>query len=369
MNSARSRPARSLAPRIAVSLVSLALSLWLAEKVVRARYADSMVLFPRYHTDARYGDFTLRRIRPGSTFHHTSPDGRWEFRTNAQGFRNDRNFGYEKPPGTVRILCIGDSNTQGYEVGQEETYCSVIQAELAGRGYSAEVLNAGVSGFSTAEALAFLDQEGIRYQPDAVVLGFFANDPEDNIKAGLYGLEGNGSLRLLNRTYLPGVAIQNAIYAVPGVKWLSENSYLYSWGFNSVWDYYKRLRFKEQAEEITEYALPTQQSFSDYQLDLTAALIRRIYDLCRERGIRFYLLDIPAYRENAPPTSSLTPELLARLHGLEDRTVLPLPLLARHYGSVDLHRPHGHHHITEFSHAKLGEDVARRILNELDPAP
>ena len=56
----------------------------------------------------------------------------------------------------------------------------------------AEAINAGVSGFGTAEALAFLENEG-HYRPDVVVLGFYANDFEDNLKAGLFALDPTAS--------------------------------------------------------------------------------------------------------------------------------------------------------------------------------
>ena len=91
---------------------------------------EKIVLFPRYHSDANYGEFTLRRLRPNTTFWHTSIDGNWKFVTNAQGFRDERDFSYAKPPGRLRVLTLGDSHTEGFEVRQTQTYSAVMERFL-----------------------------------------------------------------------------------------------------------------------------------------------------------------------------------------------------------------------------------------------
>ena len=55
-----------------------------AEIAVRWVRGDRMVLFPRYHSKAQYGDYALRRLRPSTVFWHTSRDGHWRFATNAK---------------------------------------------------------------------------------------------------------------------------------------------------------------------------------------------------------------------------------------------------------------------------------------------
>src|SRR5690606_23412702 len=140
------------------------------------------------------------------------------------------------------------------EVRQQATYSAVLERALTARGIKAEVLNAGVSGFSTAEALVYLENEGWRYSPDVVVLGFFANDFEDNVKADLFRLAADGSLVVNRLEHIPGVRIQNLIYAVPFVRWLGENSYLYSLAFNTTWSVFKT-RLTEQARERSDSAV------------------------------------------------------------------------------------------------------------------
>src|SRR5688572_29362685 len=102
-------------------LASIAASCLLGEFVLRAFMKDRIVLFPRYQTSATYGEFTLRRFRPNSTFKHTSVDGTWHFRTNSAGLRADMDRSYEHAPHITRIVALGDSHTAGHEVGQKET--------------------------------------------------------------------------------------------------------------------------------------------------------------------------------------------------------------------------------------------------------
>jgi hypothetical protein len=325
-------------------------------------FKDSTVMFPRYHTDYRYGGYNLRGIRPNARFRHTSVDGSWEFVTNSRGFRDEREFAYAKPPATFRVLSLGDSHTQGYEVRQDATYSAVLERYLNARGMRAQVMNAGVSGFSTAEALAFLENEGYRYEPDVVVLAFYANDFEDNVKAGLFALEGD---KLVSRKHqhLPGVGIQNLIYRVPGVQWLSENSYFYSLLFNNVWMYFKSA-LREEAAGQFEYALATKTDHSAYEASLAMALIARMQRFCRARGIRLLLVDIP--RPDAPyrMLESVPPAALEALGDAQPEFVGSRALLGEVDGAAQLHLPNGHHHISEFTHTLIGVELGRRIAGK-----
>jgi hypothetical protein len=348
---------RLLAPA-ALMLGSTLFALALGEVVVRALLKDQTVMFPRYHTEYRYGRYALRGIRPNAEFRHTSVDGSWTFVTNSRGLRDRREFSYDKPEGTVRVLALGDSHTQGYEARQEATYAAVLERYLIKRGLQAEVLNAGVSGFSTAEALAFLENEGYRYQPDVVVLGFYANDYEDNLKAGLFALE---SGRLVERRFehLPGVRIQNAIYAIPGAQWLSENSYLYSVAFNGVWAFAKSALAARAAAEF-EYARATKARHSEAEVALAVALIERMREFCEKNAMRLIVVDIPRPAAAGASAPSLAPELVPHVE-----LVASGELLRELDGAAELHLRHGHNHISELTHALIGVELGRRIAGRL----
>jgi len=352
---------KKLLTNVGIILITTLVMLAIGELIVRKLYGDEIVLFPRYHTDAQYGQFTLRKIRPNSDFWHKSVDGSWRFVTNSQGFRNNVDYGYEKPPDTIRILSLGDSHTQGYEARQEYTFSSVIDRYLSRENYNVEVINAGVSGFSTAEELLFLENEGVKYEPDFVLLGFYRNDLEDNIKAGLFRLEDNNNLVLAKTTHIPGVKIQNLIYPLPGVKWLSENSYFYSYLFNTTWLYFKKRLARTKSEEATEYAIAEQQVYSDYQINLASSLLERMYKLCSENDMKLVIIDIPSQSKHGEIISSFPSSLLSSARRYSDAYVDSAALLSDYSGIGELHVPHGHRHISEFTHMIIGVAAAKKI--------
>ena len=354
---------KNLFINISILILAFVIIFIIAEFVIRLLYKDETVLFPRYHTDAQYGQFTLRKIRPNSEFWHTSPDGSWKFNINKQGFRNYKDFGYNKPEGTVRIISLGDSNTLGFEVRQDYTFSAIIEKYLDNQGYNAEVMNTGVSGFSTAEELIFLENEGIKYKPDFVILGFFANDFEDNIKANIFKLEANGNLVIQKNKHIPGVKIQNVIYELPFVKWLSENSYFYSLLFNNVWNYFKARLAKKATEKVIEYAIPTQDEFTDYQTALTSALIKRMYNFCHKNNIKLIILDIPKPVEENRFRTSFSASLFQTIIKYSDAYVVSDSLLDDYSGVAELFLPHGQGHISEFTHTLLGVAVAKKIIS------
>jgi hypothetical protein len=372
---------RRILVNLFVVALACALALAVGEFVVRTIYKQQTVLFPRYHTDFRYGPYTLRGIRPNSEFWHTSVDGSWRFVTNERGFRDVRRFDYAKPADTLRVLSLGDSQTQGYEVKQEATFSAVLERYLRGRGVKAEVLNAGVSGFSTAEELAFLENEGYKYRPDVVVLGFFVNDFEDNLKAGLFTLD-RGQLIERKHEHIPGVGIQNVIYSIPGVRWLGEHSYFYSLLFNSVWEYFKASLTAHAArgaaagggaapggkETAFEYAVATRATQSDYEIALGVALIARMQRYCTEHGIRLIVVDIPQQSKPYRFAESLPPAALKALSEMHTEYLGSRVLLEDFDGAAEMHVLHGHNHISEFTHALIGVELGRRIMQRLQTA-
>jgi hypothetical protein len=97
--------------------------------------------------------------------------------TNARGLRGRRDYAYDKPPGVFRIVVLGDSFTFGEEVGDEDAYPHRLEALLPG----VEVLNLGVHGYGHDQMFLYLKEEGIRYHPDLVLLGFLSDDMVRNV--------------------------------------------------------------------------------------------------------------------------------------------------------------------------------------------
>jgi len=73
------------------------------------------------------------------------------------------------------ILDFGDSLTAGYGLMPEQAFPARLEVWLRQHGIAARVLNAGVSGDTTADGLARLDW-ALADKPDLVILALGAND-------------------------------------------------------------------------------------------------------------------------------------------------------------------------------------------------
>jgi hypothetical protein len=103
--------------------------------------------------------------------------GSFHFHTNALGLRRDRETTREKVAGTLRVLVLGDSHTDGY-VDNAESFSSLLESQLAGRVGSppVEVLNAGVVGYSPAQEILWYERHGAALAPDVVILVLYAGN-------------------------------------------------------------------------------------------------------------------------------------------------------------------------------------------------
>jgi hypothetical protein len=88
--------------------------------------------------------------------------------SNSKGLRGKTEYEYRRTPGKQRIVVLGDSFTFGAEVSDDETYPHYLQSAFP----NAEVLNLGVQGYGHDQMLLYLKEEGIKYHPDVVILGF-----------------------------------------------------------------------------------------------------------------------------------------------------------------------------------------------------
>jgi acyl-CoA thioesterase-1 len=73
------------------------------------------------------------------------------------------------------IVALGDSLTAGFGVAPEEAWPAVVDARLRREGYPYRVVNAGVSGDTTAGGLRRVDWV-LRNRPEVAVVALGAND-------------------------------------------------------------------------------------------------------------------------------------------------------------------------------------------------
>ncbi len=94
-----------------------------------------------------------------------------------QGFRGPP-VPVPKPPGTLRIVGIGDSVMFGWGVGDDEHYLARLGELLTAALPEVRVdwVNAAVPGYNTVNEVETLKQKLLDYDPDVVILDYVSND-------------------------------------------------------------------------------------------------------------------------------------------------------------------------------------------------
>jgi GDSL-like Lipase/Acylhydrolase family len=153
--------------------------------------------------------------QPGAGYTLMKPGSHYEWQgisvdINSHGLRGPETP-YAKPPGTFRILNLGDSVAMGWGTREEDTYGQQLEQLLNGQGGDNrryEVINAGVPGWNVENELAYLQAEGLKYEPDLILL----------------------DLTLVNDIY--GASAMAADRQPALIKWLRANTYF--WPFLTV---------------------------------------------------------------------------------------------------------------------------------------
>ena len=106
------------------------------------------------------------------------------FSYDESGFRTGSGLPYDRS-----VLFLGDSFTEGFGVGDDETFARATERALRRDGIMARSLNAGYRGFGAAQELKVLRRILAAVPVDAVVVQSFPmNDFSDNLAFGGFGV-------------------------------------------------------------------------------------------------------------------------------------------------------------------------------------
>lgn len=283
------------------------------------RLFDPQPLVPRYVTGSVDG---IRANMRNVAFRQWTPEVDVTVRYNDQGMRDDRPAPpFAKAPGECRVALLGDSYFVGFESDYSHSFARQLERALAARGRPVRVLNFAVSGFGTAEDLIVLKRRAARWKPDLVIMSWHASDPADNIRSDLFRLGPGGQLEATGNSFLPGIEVSDDLMAVPGYRWLIENSHLYSAVRERAGMMAKaflaQLRGQQAAAQIDAEAF---QSWEGYETmpsllpprgpgqgnaELDYALIRAVQAEAKAEGAQFLLFDIPTRRNRMEYVSAI----------------------------------------------------------------
>lgn len=162
--------------KLALFIISLVAVLFLPE-ILASIYA--YFFYPRLViSDTELG----WKYRPNSkkVVRYFNQDAVYNLSINSDGFRDDE---FSKDRDCYRIMVLGDSMTFGLGVNQDEVFCYLLEKEIkrAHPDSKIDVMNFGISGFSTGQELLCLKKYSDIYPPNIVILMLFdQNDFEDN---------------------------------------------------------------------------------------------------------------------------------------------------------------------------------------------
>lgn len=165
---------RSLLINLSLIVASTLFTLFLSEIALRLLGFKPMYVSPERDRFWKYDSLLGWSHEPGQEGIFETPQFRTVVRINENGLR-DRQRSYERQTDSERILVLGDSFAWGYGVEESERFSQLLETKLG-----VEVINAGVSGYSTDQELLWYKNEGIKYETDLVVLVIAGNDVGDN---------------------------------------------------------------------------------------------------------------------------------------------------------------------------------------------
>ena len=156
----------TLRRKIVYATISVGLAMTILEVTLR-------LVLPVLRTATLPGKMIKDHLRGGALKY--DPDLFWywpklpmpELELNQYGFRRDKPMTVEKPPGVVRVVTLGDSQTWGAFMKHKHSYPGVAEQAL-GQGW--EVLNGAVPGYRSLNVYRLLQRRIKRFDPDVVVV-------------------------------------------------------------------------------------------------------------------------------------------------------------------------------------------------------
>jgi len=124
----------------------------------------------------RFDPITGWSKKPGAVGHRKTDEFNVSYKVNELGLRDPDTNSHAKPAGTYRVVFLGDSFTLGYTVDEHDLFVEQLGRAWTDEGRKVDVVNAGTEGWSTDQEVAWFTSEGVKFQPDLVLLFPYEND-------------------------------------------------------------------------------------------------------------------------------------------------------------------------------------------------
>ena len=215
--------------------------------------------------------------------------GEAEFGFNSLGFRESRPIeAKDKIEETLRVVCMGDSCTMGWEVLNHQTFCHVLKELLAkSLSITVETINAGVPGYTSFQGLHQLQTQIRSLEPDVIVFSYCWNDHT-------FAIHMHETLDVLLHENFLGLPDKD----LPGPTWSSKiHSSLSRLRSYQMMDFFASEMRQKKPEDNKKASqvlvdvdkVPVRVSLADYR-----ANFKRMIDLSKEKGITPVLMNQPS---------------------------------------------------------------------------
>lgn len=309
------------------------------------------------------------RYRYPQPLHQPDPTLGWVLRPQQRSFTIDRpvtinSLGFRSPEVAprksrqgFRVLCLGDSQTFGNGVSQDETYPAVLQSILAleAEGRHVEVLNAGIQGYGISQEVDLLERLQPSIQPDVVTIGFYINDLGDVLRRDVSSIIDAETGEFVRRGLVKRLTPYRLIYGLKRSRLIT----LILWRL-------EQLRAGGKAHPINEILTGRtrpeyERAWSIIEKDLERAKI-----LADNRGLRLIVFPVPHAQEFRQEyhREQYRSRLLAvaRKRGL--LAIDPTPVMKRQGGGLERYFIIWDMHISAATHALIARLLAAEILRD-----
>ena len=275
---------RGILINLSLILISTIFALLLSEFALRLIGLKPMYVSPERDRFWKYDSLLGWVHQPGQQGIFETPQFRTSVRINEKGLR-DRSHSYSAQNSSPRILVLGDSFAWGYGVEESDRFSQLLEQSM-----DVEVINAGVSGYSTDQELLWYQNEGTKYETNLVIVQLAGNDVGDNTQE-----------LVSNIYYKPKFELENGKLVLtnnPVPKTSPRGRFIYSISQHSSLAYFLVQRYFDfsalyrksavHPEKVNSPASNTSAEKEDFKL--TIALLDEIRKTAESRNAKFMIV-------------------------------------------------------------------------------
>lgn len=284
-----------------------------------------------------------------SGYHHP-----YDWRRRTAGYTSEKNRG------TFRILVLGDSNAYGQGVRVEETFAKVLEDILNNKvernGNKFEVINLGWPGLNTADEYIELIKNGLRYEPDMVLVSYCINDigPPGNLRTD------PRASHYIRRSLNKGAFRLPIPESIDSFLTLKSDFYLF------LLNRYNSLLHKIGMRQGVDHDKSLLMSYSEGTRDwmFTQQALDKIYTLCKQQNIMPTLVILPYFYELERYQFGIIHEKVtstAKTTGFHVLDLLPVFIGKK---STDFIASRADTHPNAKAHKIMAEDIYKFLIGE-----